>query len=189
MIEFACHKCGRSMKVQDAAAGKRGKCKDCGETVTIPQVAVAVKPAPAIKTAPAVMTAPKPPQVVAKAAEEKVLYHRHPSMFRNRPVLFVLSVILCAAGIGCGHDFAARLITFLYGPAQGVLDHVDAGFQLAPTVFGPKQARLHLRHLCQCKVEAFLRAHGLFDPQVAVIRQRVQPFFIQGLLALYLFAR
>lgn len=88
MIEFACHKCGRSMKVQDAAAGKRGKCKDCGETVTIPQ-------APTASAAPSVTPpAPRAQQPVAKAPEEKVLYHRHPSMFRNRPVLFLLFVVL-----------------------------------------------------------------------------------------------
>lgn len=85
MIEFACHACGRSMRVQDAAAGKRGKCKDCGAVVTIPQAqAVAAQ----------TVVVPPLPQPVAKQPEEKVLYHRHPSMFRNRPILFMLFVVL-----------------------------------------------------------------------------------------------
>jgi uncharacterized membrane protein YdbT with pleckstrin-like domain len=39
--------------------------------------------------------APQPEQ-----AEEQVLYQEHPAMFRNHPVGFILSVILCAAGVG-----------------------------------------------------------------------------------------
>lgn len=36
----------------------------------------------------------------AGRVEEEVLYHEHPAMFGNRPILFVLCVILCVAGIG-----------------------------------------------------------------------------------------
>jgi hypothetical protein len=90
MIEFACEHCGRSMKVNDAAAGKRGKCKDCGKVVTIPQQVAAASPPPIVAT-------PRAQQPVAKPAEEKVLYQRHPSMFRNRPILFIVFVLLIAA--------------------------------------------------------------------------------------------
>lgn len=31
---------------------------------------------------------------------EKVLYESHPSMFRNSPVWFVLTIILCLVGVG-----------------------------------------------------------------------------------------
>ena len=31
---------------------------------------------------------------------EKVLYEEHPSMFRNQPVAFVLSCLLCLIGVG-----------------------------------------------------------------------------------------
>ena len=31
---------------------------------------------------------------------EKVLYESHPSMFRNQPVWFVISVLLCLVGVG-----------------------------------------------------------------------------------------
>jgi hypothetical protein len=77
------------MKVQDSAAGKRGKCKDCNAVVTIPQAVAAVLPPP-------IVAAPRASQPVAKPAEEKVLYHRHPSMFRNRPFLFIVFVLLIA---------------------------------------------------------------------------------------------
>lgn len=36
MIEFSCLKCGRTMKVADTAAGKKGQCKTCGAAVTVP---------------------------------------------------------------------------------------------------------------------------------------------------------
>lgn len=80
------------MKVNEAAAGKRGKCKDCGTMVTIPNPSASQRPA-----APALQVSPP----VAKPAEEKVLYHRHPSMFRNRPVLFIVFLLLIAVyGLG-----------------------------------------------------------------------------------------
>ncbi|QDU80710.1 hypothetical protein Pla110_24420 [Polystyrenella longa] len=37
MIKFSCPECGHGMKVPDEAAGKRGKCKKCGETVQVPK--------------------------------------------------------------------------------------------------------------------------------------------------------
>ncbi|MGO9922091.1 MAG: hypothetical protein ACLQIB_46265 [Isosphaeraceae bacterium] len=37
MIEFACPHCGRQMRANDESAGKNGKCKSCGKTVTVPQ--------------------------------------------------------------------------------------------------------------------------------------------------------
>ncbi|MCH9656033.1 MAG: hypothetical protein K0U86_18905 [Planctomycetes bacterium] len=39
MIEFNCSNCGNSIKVQDKAAGRRGACKKCGETVQVPSQA------------------------------------------------------------------------------------------------------------------------------------------------------
>ena len=36
MIEFSCLKCGRTMKVADTAAGKKGQCKTCGAAITVP---------------------------------------------------------------------------------------------------------------------------------------------------------
>ena len=37
MIEFSCSQCGKQLKVQDEAAGKRGKCPQCGTALTVPE--------------------------------------------------------------------------------------------------------------------------------------------------------
>ena len=34
------------------------------------------------------------------AMSEQTLYEQHPAMFRNHPVGFVLSIVLCAVGVG-----------------------------------------------------------------------------------------
>jgi DNA-directed RNA polymerase subunit RPC12/RpoP len=36
MIEFACPHCSRKMTAGDEAAGRRGKCKSCGNKITVP---------------------------------------------------------------------------------------------------------------------------------------------------------
>lgn len=36
MIEFECEKCGRAMRVPDAAAGKKGNCKSCAAEIIVP---------------------------------------------------------------------------------------------------------------------------------------------------------
>lgn len=36
-IRFDCPKCGRPIKVSDSAAGKSGKCNDCGAVLTVPR--------------------------------------------------------------------------------------------------------------------------------------------------------
>ena len=36
MIRFTCDNCGCAIKVDDAAAGKRGKCPSCGQALTVP---------------------------------------------------------------------------------------------------------------------------------------------------------
>jgi len=36
MIEFSCPKCLHPIQVQDEAAGKKGKCKQCGASITVP---------------------------------------------------------------------------------------------------------------------------------------------------------
>lgn len=37
MIEFKCSKCDKNLRVGDEAAGKRGKCPECGATLLVPQ--------------------------------------------------------------------------------------------------------------------------------------------------------
>lgn len=36
MIDFRCSHCGNEMHVKDESAGLKGKCKKCGNTVTVP---------------------------------------------------------------------------------------------------------------------------------------------------------
>ena len=36
MIQFDCSKCGRSYQVSDKIAGKRVRCKECSEIITVP---------------------------------------------------------------------------------------------------------------------------------------------------------
>ena len=36
MIEFSCPKCRRSLKVDDSAAGKKGRCKGCNAEIEVP---------------------------------------------------------------------------------------------------------------------------------------------------------
>jgi DNA-directed RNA polymerase subunit RPC12/RpoP len=39
-IRFACPKCGRAIRTSDDAAGKSGKCNDCGTVLTVPRSAL-----------------------------------------------------------------------------------------------------------------------------------------------------
>ncbi|MHC4083760.1 MAG: TFIIB-type zinc ribbon-containing protein [Planctomycetota bacterium] len=41
MIEFKCSHCGRSIRVRDDYAGKRGKCPSCGQVIQIPGAPIA----------------------------------------------------------------------------------------------------------------------------------------------------
>lgn len=50
MIKFNCSQCGHTMKVPDAAAGKRGKCKKCGEVMGVPMLS---EPEPVALSTPA----------------------------------------------------------------------------------------------------------------------------------------
>ena len=36
MIEFACPKCRRPLKIDDSAAGKKGRCKGCNAEIEVP---------------------------------------------------------------------------------------------------------------------------------------------------------
>src|ERR1700744_320422 len=49
-ISFSCDSCGKSFTVDDKFAGKKGKCKQCGATMQIPNGAT---PQPAPSSAPA----------------------------------------------------------------------------------------------------------------------------------------
>lgn len=82
VIEFVCPGCRHKMRVADHAAGRTGKCKKCDMSVKVPAISTP--------------QAQKP-----ESHKETTLYSRHPSMFRNRPILFLVFVLLIAVyGIG-----------------------------------------------------------------------------------------
>jgi phage FluMu protein Com len=61
MIDFECNQCGKRLKVKDEAAGKKGKCPQCGVLLEVPQTAAepvaatsAAKPTAAPTELPAV---------------------------------------------------------------------------------------------------------------------------------------
>jgi hypothetical protein len=72
MIAFDCPKCGFAMKAPDTAAGKRGPCKKCGETVTVPAAAVPSPVPQIIEAAPVsvavVSPSPMQPRVIEQPA-------------------------------------------------------------------------------------------------------------------------
>jgi len=37
VIEFPCPHCGSTIRIQDTAAGKRGKCRNCGGSIQVPE--------------------------------------------------------------------------------------------------------------------------------------------------------
>lgn len=80
------------MRADDSAAGKNGKCKDCGNVVRVP----ATQQVHATQIIPVAV----PAQQHVAQKQEVQLYHRHPSMFRNRPILFCICVLLCLVVVG-----------------------------------------------------------------------------------------
>src|SRR5690349_20470479 len=46
MIEITCPKCGKAYRLQDQLAGKRVRCRDCGETLDVPEPVLANASAP-----------------------------------------------------------------------------------------------------------------------------------------------
>lgn len=40
MIEFYCSECGKNLKVGKEAAGKRGRCLECGATLLVPEAEI-----------------------------------------------------------------------------------------------------------------------------------------------------
>jgi serine/threonine protein kinase len=63
MIAFACPGCGKSLKVEDEKAGKRGKCPSCGQRTLVPNATGEARPEPA--------TAPYVPVGIANAKPGK----------------------------------------------------------------------------------------------------------------------
>lgn len=66
MIEFKCSQCGKQLKVKDNAAGKKGKCPQCGATLLVPQPEMVTLEA----AEPSRSTPPPSPYANARSTDE-----------------------------------------------------------------------------------------------------------------------
>ena len=79
-MHTVCPHCGKKLKASSSHIGKTAKCPACHEKFTV--------------TEPKTIKA----RATDKENEEKTLYITSPKMFRNRPVSFVICVLLIPAG-------------------------------------------------------------------------------------------
>jgi len=66
MIKFACPNCGRSMQVPENAAGKKGACKSCNETIIVPEPETEIVSSP-----PRIIRQKSPQDLFIAATEER----------------------------------------------------------------------------------------------------------------------
>jgi DNA-directed RNA polymerase subunit RPC12/RpoP len=60
MIEFECSECGKNLRFQDEAAGKWGRCPECGETLLVPHIAFVPLQATDFNSIPLPPASPRP---------------------------------------------------------------------------------------------------------------------------------
>lgn len=123
-ITFAC-KCGKNFKVGDDMAGKRAKCPQCQNTLTVPGPATASAGKPAAKptvapTKQAVAPAPTPPKPAAPAPVIRRTsgFHKAPlalkptfgQMWKTAPMQPMISLLLLLLGLGACAGFAINLL-------------------------------------------------------------------------------
>jgi hypothetical protein len=78
MIDVTCSACGKSMRVDDAMAGKRGKCAQCGAVVTVPGLELAMAgPAAAKSGKPSATTRALAAAMAAMDAKESDRRDKH----------------------------------------------------------------------------------------------------------------
>lgn len=69
MIEFECNQCGKRLKVKDEAAGKKGKCPQCGVLLAVPQAVAEPVAVASAEMPPAVAT--EPPVVSGRSLDRQ----------------------------------------------------------------------------------------------------------------------
>jgi ribosomal protein S27E len=105
MIELACPHCGRNMRVGDDAAGRNGKCKSCGKTVTVPgsgaeitfspsEVAQPTRPAPSIRSHASMAIQPPPSPVALQINVQQPSKASH-SLGIAAVILGILAFLIC----------------------------------------------------------------------------------------------
>lgn len=86
-LKVECPGCRKHIEVDESLAGQTSECPSCAEKFSIPQRVREAR----IVSDPAASETPD---------QEQVLYDESPSMFRNRPVGFAVTCILCFAVVG-----------------------------------------------------------------------------------------
>lgn len=103
MIEFSCPHCGRPMRVDDSAAGKRGKCKGCEETVTVPSPQAADVDAIAVIEPRTVTSSTRPrpqaPQHLAPAAPPVAIQVNVPTPSKSSNSFGIAALVLGVVAI------------------------------------------------------------------------------------------
>ena len=105
MIEFACPFCARNMRVSDAAAGRSGKCKSCGKTITVPgsseeitfsasDVAQPDRPTPSIRPHSSMEIRPTPSPVALQINVQQPSKASH-SLGIAAVILGILAFLIC----------------------------------------------------------------------------------------------
>lgn len=105
MIEFACTSCGKQLKVKDEAAGKKGKCPQCGSMVEVPhaeaevqlaEIGASVQPVRRQQTPPVVQPPPLERGHVSQAPSVNVhLPKRTSSLGIVSLILGVVAFLIC----------------------------------------------------------------------------------------------
>ncbi|WP_337177698.1 PH domain-containing protein [Paludisphaera sp.] len=137
-IQVAC-RCGKTITAPDEYAGRKGKCKACGEAVAIP--------APARRAEPDFP--PPPPKPAADdfsdplpgAPADETLYSASPSMFRNRPVQFILGAGLIVSPV-------VMLLVLL---AKGTENTAAFGYFILSLVASPLAMLAFLKWWLDCR--------------------------------------
>lgn len=97
MIEFKCSECGENLRVRDEAAGKRGKCRQCGTILRVPHAAAPTptpSPPPTGSAHATGMDVPQQPSALAAELDKSLpIRWLNFYVYFRIPASIVLSVI------------------------------------------------------------------------------------------------
>jgi hypothetical protein len=126
-ISFCCHSCGRTLRVGEDKAGRRARCPDCGQILTIPQLSK-----PYSVQAPAAPSPAAPPAQAkeGEAGKRKLRRRQRRQRAAWRKVLFGLSLVVLSMVL-TALTLLASLIAGLLGGERvlAVLHFVGFGWQ------------------------------------------------------------
>ena len=110
-ISIACDQCGKQYTVADELAGKRAKCKECGNTLVIapPQAPAASDPPPADPSAPDNADTEAPTSPVGGPTDKQMRIGAIVCL-----PLAILGLVLTVAT--CNKPDIARLLLIVFGP-------------------------------------------------------------------------